>query len=135
MLLLIFLSVIASSSTEDPLAGHRCTFISRDDGFKCLNGGGCIPLKWVCDDEEQVRGENATDQDVLIQSASIAQSQGLLESFVEVLQAGGPYYNCGAVRQEENCQRNLHKNLLANLATELLTHSVVLFVKYVVYKK
>ena len=56
MLLLIFcLSVMASSSTEDPLAGHRCTFIKGDDGFKCLNGGGCIPLKWVCDDEEQVR--------------------------------------------------------------------------------
>ena len=61
MLLLIFLSLIASSSssTEDPLAGHRCTtgaeygFIKKD-GFKCLNGGGCIPLKWVCDDEEQV---------------------------------------------------------------------------------
>ena len=56
MLLLIFLSVIASSSssTEDPLAGHYCTFITGNDGFKCLNGGGCIPLEWVCNEQEQV---------------------------------------------------------------------------------
>ena len=32
-------------------------------------------------------------------------------------------HTTGAV-QEENCQRNLHKNFLANLATELLTDSV-----------
>ena len=59
MLLLIFLSVIASSSsTEDPLAGHRCTFVD-EDGFHCLDGGGCIPMRWVCDKEEQVRaGQN-----------------------------------------------------------------------------
>ena len=45
---------------------------------------------------------------------------------MEVPQAGGPYYSCCAARQEENCQRSLHKNILANPATERLTHSVQL---------
>ena len=44
---------------------------------------------------------------------------------MEVPQAVGPYYSfCAAI---ENCKRNLHKNCLANLATELLTHSIHVF--------
>ena len=43
---------------------------------------------------------------------------------MEVPQAGGPYYSCCAAKQEENFKRNLNKHFLANLATELLTHSV-----------
>ena len=46
------------------------------------------------------------------------------EKFVEVPQAGGPYYSCCACRQEENCKRNFHKNFLPNLETEQLTHSI-----------
>ena len=56
-----------------------------------------------------------------VQSALTARSEGLVKSSqVEA---------CCAVRQEENCKRNLHKNFLANLETELLTHSVVLKVR------
>ena len=36
-------------------------------------------------------------------------------------------YSCCAAKQEDNCKRTLHKNFLANLATELLTHSVVVY--------
>ena len=53
---------------------------------------------------------------------------------MEVPQANGPYHSCCAANQEENCLRNLHKNFLANLATELLTHSVLtIFIKFVSY--
>ena len=63
MLLLIFLSVIASSSsTEDPLAEHRCT-IWGEEGFRCLKGGGCIPMQWVCDEEVQCKLPDTSDED------------------------------------------------------------------------
>ena len=34
---------------------------------------------------------------------------------MEVPLVGVPYYSCCAARQEENCKRNFHKNLLTNL--------------------
>ena len=49
--------------------------------------------------------------------------------FVKVPQAGGPYYSCCAAKQEENGKWNLHKNFLTNLATELLTHSVLRIIR------
>ena len=44
---------------------------------------------------------------------------------MEVPQAGGPNYSCCAVMQDENSKRYLHNNFLADLETELLTHSVM----------
>ena len=37
---------------------------------------------------------------------------------------GSTTASCCAAKQEENCERNLHKYFQANLATDLLTHSV-----------
>ena len=63
MLLLIFLAGIAASAgSEDPLAGHRCTIVRNNDGFKCTRGGGCIPLEWVCDEEVQCELPDESDE-------------------------------------------------------------------------
>ena len=53
----------------------------------------------------------------------VATSQGLLEVFIELSLAGWPYCSFCSAKQEEISERNLNKNL-ANLATELLMHSV-----------
>ena len=50
---------------------------------------------------------------------------------MEVTKAGGPYYNCCAARLEENWKWNFHKKKLPNLETELMTHSVILWISLI----
>ena len=60
----------------------------------------------------------------ILQSASISRSQGLLESFCASSFCNFFLLGCTAAVGWPNCLGNLNKNFLANLATELLTHSV-----------